>query len=934
MNNFIEKQIMQKNACVSAAIKSYEQFHEMSPGSATEEMVKGSSAGIDGWTKYNHKEHYLTPSSPGTPDSPLSPDGRVYEGDRVDASHLTPLSPARAPVPFSLLSPFTPLNNSPSQSEGNQLQPPCLSEDQERVMKDILDESISCVYVDGGAGTGKSFVIAEAVRRLRLTSKFKHVHVVAPTGIAAENVEGRTIHSFFGIRDRYSDCRYPSKFLETAQCIIVDEISMVSAETLDLMDKIARRARGHRAGGRDVHAPIEGMKPFGGLKMIFVGDLFQLLPVNKEGKESCPNEVKSRGLVFNSSVWKSFEKADPPMRKFSLTTSMRHQGDPFFIDCLNKIRNATLTEHEFDAFKARLQQKLQQRALEARDGSNRDADCKVVYLYPTTTEVNDMNLSELEKLDGKEWRYANFRWQIQGQSSPSTVVSSSNAETVVRLRKGAQVMLTKNMNVQKPFLVNGSRGIIIDFVTTKQAHECIEKWLGIIKAASADFAVLKDRLLMQQAFCQALMEADTKAGSYTNHQWPVVRFQNGEEFPILPLQEKCLKTTVPQVFEMIFPLQLAWAITIHKSQGLTIDRVHVDFARTFNDGMIYTALSRVRSMDGLHVENFQLEKLRCSDEVKMFFENKHPSASWHENPEYELNQVWEYVCEPSPTYTCPSCNKLSRACEKWANGGVRPVFNRLRDQIREPRWTEIQELLNRHSIDISILSDILREECDPVAVLRREVPEINYGEAKKLFAEVKNLIPLRVEEEKLVAIIDSAPDSPTKRQKITHHVDAVGRSESSESCGDADEVYVLRLQQGKYYVGKTNNLERRLQEHRSRGHGCAEWTKIYPMLDTVARKSHLRQRDDFAESDAPSSPTSTQQTADSNAMERTETLLQIKLHGIENVRGAKWVSVVLTEEQKREVEEALCELEDRCFGCGAIGHMKRDCLRLVPAGNA
>jgi len=425
------------------------------------------------------------------------------------------------------------------------------------------------------------------------------------------------------------------------------------------------------------------------------------------------------------------------------------------------------------------------------------------------------------------------------------------------------------------------------------------------------------------------MNVETQLDIYSDAEWPVVRFQNGEELPILPMQGKCIKPTVPQIFEMIFPLQLAWAITIHKSQGLTIDRVHVDFARTFNDGMIYTALSRVRSMDGLHVDNFHLEKLSCSSEVKMFFDGKHPASPWHENPDYELKQVWEYLCEPSYNYQCPSCNKKSRACEKWASGGVRPIFNRLKDRISEPRWTQIQELLNRYSVDIGILSDILENESDPVEVLRKEVPGINYGEAKKLFGEVKRLnskLPdeMVYQEIQPIPIIDSASNTPEKRQKIVHPDAAAGEGDVSGNL-NAEELYVLRLQQGKYYVGKTNNLKRRLQEHQERGLGCAEWTKIYPMLDTVPRKSRLSYQNGFAESDAAPPPTSTQMTGDANAMERTETLFQIKLHGIDNVRGAKWSSVVLTEEQKREVQEALRELEDRCFGCGATGHLKRDC---------
>ena len=159
-----------------------------------------------------------------------------------------------------------------------------------------------------------------------------------------------------------------------------------------------------------------------------------------------------------------------------------------------------------------------------------------------------------------------------------------------------------------------------------------------------------------------------------------------------------------------------------------------------------------------------------------------------------------------------------------------------------------------------------------------------------------------------------------KHQRITNHAASAGAgTEDYTEC--AVQVYVLRLQQGKYYVGKTKNLKRRLREHKERGAGCAEWTKIYPMIDRVP--CSLSYQPGLADSDEPA--TSTQETGDANAIERAETLYQIKLHGIENVRGSKWSSVELTEEQKAEAMEAVRELEDRCYLCDAVGHLQKDC---------
>jgi ATP-dependent DNA helicase PIF1 len=480
-----------------------------------------------------------------------------------------------------------PTPSSPCRSPSKAQQQPQLqlSEEQEDVMKGILDSSVMCVYVDGSAGTGKSHIIAEAVRRLEKTTALKRVHVVAPTGIAAENVEGRTIHSFFGISDYYSDCskRYWSRDLESAQCIIVDEISMVSAETFDLMDKIARMAkmRGNGSGNGDIIR-----QPFGGVKIICVGDLYQLLPVNKESRERCPNEVRSRGLVFNSSVWKSLEHS---MRKFSLKTSMRHQADPYFMESLNKIRNATMTQHEFEKFQACLQQKKLKTVVAAggneRKNDGDDSDChsnsfKVVHLFPTATEVNEMNTLELRKLTGSEYRFCNFRWQLQGMLTDCRFWYSEPA-AILKVKVGAQVMLTKNLNVTKPFLVNGSRGVVSEFYTTRETRDWIEQKLISLDAQSTGYSILKDRLRMQLKLCEALLNETTYIDEKIEFKrWPVVDFQNGVVMPILPLKEKEIsKKGGPSVLEMVFPLQLAWAITIHKSQGLTIDRVYVDLHR-------------------------------------------------------------------------------------------------------------------------------------------------------------------------------------------------------------------------------------------------------------------------------------------------------------------------------------------------------------------
>ena len=793
-----------------------------------------------------------------------------------------------------------------------------LTNEQAAVLAAILDSAVRCVYVDGSAGTGKSFLIREAVRRLN------RVHVVAPTGLASESISGYTIHNFFGIREFYTDsCSSRCETLENAEYIIVDEISMVSAELLDLMDRIARRVR------RRINSDLNEL-PFGGIKMIFIGDLYQLLPVNKCEDEKCPNKRHDRGLIFQSDVWLKLEKSST-MQKFFLRDSQRHKGDHAFLAWLQKIRNASMTSDDFVAFKALLQRRGMLSTPDA------PSDSKVVYLYPCGREVAAKNALEQNKLPGIEQRYcrSGYEWHIRGldENTPSRFgpLTADGQVECLCLKVGSEVMLTKNIRVSEPFLVNGSRGIVTKFVSTEEALMWTKTKIQEEEFLLTQSSKFRDLLRFQQELCNSLLDEKTViTKGCPIPLWPVVLFRNKVEMPILLLQVN----RKDGIYEANMPLQLAWAITIHKSQGLTLDKVHVDFARSFSDGMIYTALSRVRGIDGLRVENLKHDVLRCNAEVTAFYDNKHTSTPWYDaNAVLRRKEIWDNLgklCEAQ----CPGCEKFSLACELWANAdaGLSQIFKSLENQIPPPRRMQIREALEKRGIDVSILCGLIKENTFNPAKLRELVDgEILLGDAIKVTDVVKKLFPKIISPLKSTEVeTKDATDEvrASKRQRVsdigTDLFDSVltDRSYEHESI---EHVYVLRLAQGKYYVGKTNNITRRLEEHRNQAVGCSEWTKKYRMLDTVEPETKLRPYDSMsATSGSAGNPFNTR-VGDANALERLETLYQFRLHGIDNVRGSIWATMELNMDQRRDINRALAELDDRCFRCGQTGHVEREC---------
>lgn len=389
------------------------------------------------------------------------------------------------------------------------------------------------VYLTGAAGSGKTYLLNTFIRYLK--AKGVNVGVTASTGIAATHMEGITVHSWagIGILRTASDTQIQTiirnkriaKRLQKTQTLIIDEVSMLDADRFELLEKVARLARG-------------SWEPFGGLQVVLCGDFFQLPPVARV------NEPLPR-FVYKSPIWNNINL------KVCYLHEQYRQGDKEFLGILNAIRDASVDEM--------VVHRLHQCRITAFSNSSR----RVVKLYSHNPDVDLENERELARLPGKEYEY---RMVVAGV--PVIVESLKRgclAPERLVLKKGAAVMFVKN-NFEKGY-VNGTLGTVSGF-------------------NEAGFPVI------------TLLNRREIVGETAT--WSVE--ENGK--------------TLAQINQI--PLRLAWAITVHKSQGMTLDAAQVDLSKCFEKGMGYVALSRVRSLEGLRVLAFNNLALKVDEETLTF----------------------------------------------------------------------------------------------------------------------------------------------------------------------------------------------------------------------------------------------------------------------------------------------------------------------------
>lgn len=393
------------------------------------------------------------------------------------------------------------------------------------------------VFLTGAAGTGKSFVI-----RQFMETQYDPV-VLATTGMAAILLSGRTFHSFFCLWNLFApyDQLVESAMknwkmknrVNRADCIIVDEVSMLDERTMRAGEEIARKVR-----GRD--------EPWGGLRVIAVGDFCQLPPVDPDRKRGMP--VK---WVFDTDVWRG-----SGFVKTELTEIMR-TGDTEFMEILNKVRRGVIDEHVVQFLNDH--QKTEQEA-EQIDGTR---------IFARRDEVAAYNARRLAELDAP---LETFDAEIQKHSffedskAADKLIANMPVDKKLELKRGALVMIRKN-NLEAGY-ANGSLGHYL----SANANEMIIDLLS------------GDRVTVEK------MVYEQKDGSGS------------------------VQASAAQ-----FPVSLAWASTIHKVQGATLDVVIADLGRLWDSGQAYVAMSRTKTAAGFHVLNWSRESVIIDNRIKQFY---------------------------------------------------------------------------------------------------------------------------------------------------------------------------------------------------------------------------------------------------------------------------------------------------------------------------
>ncbi len=400
------------------------------------------------------------------------------------------------------------------------------------------------VFVTGFAGTGKSYILNKLKEKYK-----KKLTITSTTGIAAVNVKGQTLHSWAGV----GLCRNPinvtvdkirqrpTQFRQIVGCKIlaIDEISMLNVETFQYVNEVLKQVR-------------ENDKPFGGIQVLFIGDFFQLPPVEQ-------GESFERRYCFETELWDELE-----LKNVVLKRNFR-QNEEDFIKALSDMRINRLTEEDIDL--------LETRCVDEDDG-------EILHIFSTNEEANRYNAVKFNAINepvinfvAKDGVYRGKNLVYEGFMPREEMIldifnKNCRADREIFLKKGCRVMLLINMDFDRG-LINGSCGVI-------------------------------------QGFNDETINITFDNGVNTNI--PMHEFEYYYNDKVVALRQQ-------------YPLKLAYGITIHKSQGMTLDKLVVDCKRVFECGQVYVAMSRVKTLGGLYLRHFEPTQVLADNKVARFYRN-------------------------------------------------------------------------------------------------------------------------------------------------------------------------------------------------------------------------------------------------------------------------------------------------------------------------
>ena len=582
------------------------------------------------------------------------------------------------------------------------------------------------VFLTGSAGSGKTYTLNQYIDYLR--ARRVPVAVTASTGIAATHMNGTTIHSWsgIGIKDELSDRdltnlsrkQFLADRLKDTAVLIIDEISMLHAKQINLVSQVLKHVR-------------KNDKAFGGIQVVVAGDFFQLPPIGSKG------ESNREKFAFMSEAWLDAKFHICYLSEQHRQVSEAANGGLDLDDILNQIRRQEVT---FEAIAA----------LEATFDQN--VDIKRTRLYTHNLNVNKINDKELADLSGEMMRFE--ATSVGDSKLVETLKKTVRTQDDLVLKVGSKVMFIKN-NTELG-VSNGTMGELIGFAAVK-IDDSKESNDDLIEdddiGSDKDSDVGNDKQAAKSAKEKAKKDK-AKIKKPTTQKMPVVRLNTGREVIAEP-EEWIIEDETGDVlasYEQV-PLCLAWAITIHKSQGMTLEAAEIDLSRTFELGQGYVALSRLKSLAGLQLlgmneMSLQLDPLARGADKRFLVLSDEADANYAMLDEESMTQAHE-------KFILKSGGTLSKS--------VIDAYANLQTKRREQQQAQIgkkQKLGNQVSdkSDSTLLATrILLEESLSIAEIS-QARQLSQSTIMRHIAELKSQDPslacdhLRPEDEVMTAV--------------------------------------------------------------------------------------------------------------------------------------------------------------------------------------